>query len=49
MINPKCDICNKELEDYGGILLSPPDKEGKVKKKHTCKECYNKLKENYNL
>jgi len=48
MIKPKCDICGKELEDYGALLLSPPA-QGKVKKIHICKECYNKLKEEYNL
>ncbi|MCH7850537.1 MAG: hypothetical protein IH845_02735 [Nanoarchaeota archaeon] len=43
MINPKCDICLKELEDFGGLLFSPPDIEGKVIKNHLCGECYNKL------
>jgi len=23
-INPKCDKCSKELNDFGGIILSPP-------------------------
>lgn len=42
-IKPKCDKCKKELEDYGAILLSPPDDEEKVKKYHLCKECYKKI------
>lgn len=42
-INPKCDKCKKELEDFGALLFSPPDKEGKVEKFHLCKECYNQL------
>lgn len=42
-IKPKCDKCKKELKDFGGILLSPPDKREKVRKYHICKECYIKL------
>jgi len=49
MIEPKCDICGKELEEFGAILLSPPDEQEKVKKNHICKECYNKLKQKHNL
>lgn len=48
MIKPKCNICNKELNDYGALLFSPPEEE-KVRKIHICKECYNKLKEDYDL
>jgi len=44
MINPKCDICKEELEDFGALLFSPPE-DGKVRKTHICKKCYNKLKE----
>jgi hypothetical protein len=39
-IRPVCDKCSKELNDFGAILLSPPDDEGKVKKFHLCKACY---------
>ncbi|OGZ98483.1 MAG: hypothetical protein A3C07_02640 [Candidatus Sungbacteria bacterium RIFCSPHIGHO2_02_FULL_47_11] len=39
-IKPKCDKCKKELKALGGILLSPPDKIGKVYKFHLCKKCY---------
>ena len=38
-----CDKCGSELKDFGGILLSPPDKESKVKKFHVCAECYREL------
>jgi len=48
-INPKCDKCKQELTEFGAILLSPPDKEGNVKKFHICKECYFKLKEQLDL
>ena len=42
-IKPKCDKCNKELDDYGGILLSPPNNDRQVKKYHLCKSCYQKI------
>jgi hypothetical protein len=48
-IKPKCDMCHNELKDFGGILLSPPDKKDKVRKFHLCKNCYieilNKIKD----
>jgi hypothetical protein len=40
MIKPICYRCKKELDDYGAILLSPPDGGGRVYKGHICKECY---------
>ena len=43
MIKPVCDICGKELNEFGALLFSPPDEERKVVKSHICKECYNKL------
>lgn len=43
-IKPKCDKCKEELEDFGGILLSPPDKENKVEKFHLCKNCFEEIK-----
>jgi len=49
MIKPKCDICKNELDDFGALLFSPPDESGKTDKKHICKPCYNKLKEEHNL
>ena len=42
-IKPKCDKCKKELDDFGAILLSPPDKNNKIKKFHFCKKCYKEI------
>ncbi len=42
-IKPVCDKCGKELLEFGGILLGPPDKAGKVKKYHLCVLCYLKV------
>jgi hypothetical protein len=42
-IKPLCDKCKKELSEFGGILLSPPDNENKVKKYHLCAKCYNEI------
>jgi hypothetical protein len=50
MIKPNCFICKEELEEFGGILLSPPDHDGKVEKKHICIKCYGKeFMEKYNI
>jgi len=43
-INPICDICKKELEEFGAILLGPPDKCNKVEKFHICIECYQPIR-----
>ena len=40
MINPTCDICHKELDDFGALLFSPPNEKGQCKKWHICKGCY---------
>ena len=40
MIKPKCYICKDELDEFGAILLSPPDKKNRIKKFHLCKFCY---------
>ena len=42
-IRPLCDACQNELEEFGGILLSPPDRTNKVRKFHLCKNCYNDI------
>lgn len=47
-IQPICDFCHKELEDFGGLIFSPPEKghdenqgdEQNVQKLHVCKTCY---------
>ena len=46
-INPKCDKCKNELDDFGGILLSPPDENDMVRKYHLCKKCYVEIFENF--
>ena len=46
-ITPFCDFCKQELEEFGGILLSPPNEEGMVKKDHLCKSCYENMIECY--
>lgn len=43
MIKPKCDKCKNELEEFGGILLSPPDNDRKVIKYHLCKKYYEEI------
>ena len=43
MIQVVCFKCNKELNEPGGLLLSPPDKSGRVYKKHLCITCYDQL------
>lgn len=43
MIKPICDKCKKELVEFGGILLSPPDIDNKVLKLHLCKLCYENI------
>ena len=42
-IEPKCDKCKKELDEFGAILLGPPDQNGLVNKFHLCKSCYYEL------
>ena len=43
-IKPICNICEQELEEFGAILLSPPDESNKVEKYHICRECYGEIK-----
>ena len=42
MIKPICDICKKELKEFGAILLSPPNND-LVRKYHICIDCFNKM------
>jgi hypothetical protein len=44
MIHPVCAICEQELTEPGAILLSPPDRKGKIKKYHICKKDFKRLK-----
>lgn len=45
MISPKCMRCHQELEQYGGLLLSPPSitpsgPKRDIQKDHLCVQCY---------
>ena len=42
-IKPNCDKCKQELTEFGGILLSPPDKQEMARKWHLCVDCYNDI------
>ena len=46
-IKPICDKCGSELNTFGGILLSPPDEDNKVKKLHLCVECYQEIQKSF--
>lgn len=37
-----CSFCNKDLTEVGSLVFSPPDENGKCKKIHFCKDCFNK-------
>ncbi len=41
-IEPLCDSCGQSLDDFGAILLSPPQ-DKTVSKFHICKPCYQKF------
>lgn len=48
MINPKCDKCKSELNEFGGILLSPTNDKSEVKKFHLCVNCYKEIEKEFN-
>lgn len=48
-IAPVCDVCKKELKDFGGLLFSPPNEKSTVHKYHICKKCYKKFVSDNNL
>ncbi len=43
MIRIICDICGKRLNEFGGLIFSPPNKKGFAKKWHLCRDCYKKV------
>lgn len=47
-IKPTCDRCRKELEEFGAILLSPPNKDNTIRKFHICKKCYEIMLKEFN-
>jgi hypothetical protein len=40
-IRPVCDKCGKELDEFGALIMSPPDRKGGIRKFHICVKCYN--------
>ena len=44
MIKPTCRFCKIELQNFGGILFSPP-KDDVCEKLHVCADCYIYLKD----
>jgi len=38
-----CARCDKEIEEPGALLFSPPDKDGKTIKTHFCVPCYKNI------
>ncbi|MBS3071955.1 hypothetical protein J4408_03115 [Candidatus Pacearchaeota archaeon] len=48
-IEPVCDKCKKELEDFGALLFSPPDEDNNTRKFHLCRKCYTEIIEKNEL
>jgi hypothetical protein len=53
-IEPICAVrlCNKPLDEFGAILLSPGTNYGTVQsvaKVHICKECYKEIVETHGI
>lgn len=42
-ITPICSKCGTELTEFGGLLFSPPDADGRSKKWHLCRTCYDEV------
>lgn len=43
MIKINCDICKKELDDFGALIFSPPFSDSiqmSVDKYHVCYKCF---------
>ena len=43
MIKPVCDNCMHELNEFGGLLFSPPDVNDRTIKWHLCVDCYSEI------
>lgn len=39
-VKVKCEICKRELDQPGAIVISPPDEDGVVQHHNVCKDCY---------
>ena len=46
-IKPLCESCQEELMEFGAILLSPPQADGRVQKFHLCLKCYQEIIKHY--
>ncbi len=46
-ISPTCDKCHQELTAFGAILLSPPNDQNEVKKRHICTSCYDEMEKDF--
>lgn len=50
MINPNCDRCHRELQDFGALAFSPPETQSdgscgrEVEKYHLCANCWEEFK-----
>ena len=41
MLELKCDLCHRDLEEPGALVFSPPKDDGwTVAKYHVCAECW---------
>lgn len=38
-----CEMCLQELDEPGGLLFSPLDRNGLTTKIHVCKNCFSKV------
>jgi hypothetical protein len=36
----QCAMCPNELDEFGAVVLSPPDQDSRCDKIHVCKDCY---------
>lgn len=40
-------MCGKELDAFGGLVLSPPDSRNKVRKYHVCRSCFKLIEKRF--
>lgn len=38
-----CDLCDRQLEEQGGLAFSPPNDSSEVKKCHLCVNCWARI------
>ena len=44
-LQPTCEKCGQELNEFGAILLGPPNENSEVLKLHLCQLCYTDILE----